>query len=149
MPGVMSLRRSLLIPAFFSRDDNSPRSLPGATWNDSRGASAAPPDWRPFFAAAGLDYARFSPAAPKWVPEGPFDARADWEGSGASQTDSVHVAGASWHGKPVWFAVIYPWSVPERAIETSKESVEVLEKAIGMGNPSEAIESGPEPGVRR
>jgi serine/threonine-protein kinase len=86
-------------------------------------ASAAPPDWRPFFAAAGLDYARFSPAAPKWVPEEPFDARADWEGSSAAQTASIHVAGASWHGKPVWFAVLYPWSVPEREIETSPYSV--------------------------
>ena len=38
---------------------------------------------------------------------------------------------------------------PERAIETSKESVEALEKAIGMGDSSEAIESRPEPGVRR
>ena len=85
------------------------------------GASAAPPDWRPLFAAAGLDYARFAPAAPKWVPEEPFDARADWEGSGASQ-HSVHVAGASWHGKPVWFAVLYPWSVPEREIEASQSS---------------------------
>ncbi len=43
MPGVMSVRRSLFMPAFFSRDATSPRSLPGATWNDSRGASTAPP----------------------------------------------------------------------------------------------------------
>ena len=56
------------------------------------------------------------------MPEGPFDARADWEGSGASPTDSVHVAGASWRGKPVWFAVLYPWSVPEREIETPEYS---------------------------
>ena len=83
------------------------------------GASAAPPDWKPLFAAAGLDDARFSPSAPKWVPEEPFDARADWEGSGASQPDlPIHVAAASWHGRPVWFAVLYPWSVPEREIET-------------------------------
>ena len=73
-------------------------------------ASAVPPDWQPFFAAAGLDPARFTPSAPKWVPDEPFDARADWE-----QTDPpVHVAAASWHGKPVWFAVLHPWSVPER-----------------------------------
>jgi hypothetical protein len=30
MPGVMSLRRSLLMPAFCSRDATSPASLPGA-----------------------------------------------------------------------------------------------------------------------
>jgi serine/threonine-protein kinase len=88
------------------------------------GASTAPPDWKPLFAAAGLDYALFSPSAPRWAPEEPFDARADWEGSGASQADPpIHVAAASWQGRPVWFAVLYPWSVPDRAIETSPYSV--------------------------
>src|SRR5262249_28119630 len=36
MPGVMPLRRSDLIPAFASRAESSPRSLPGATWKASR-----------------------------------------------------------------------------------------------------------------
>jgi hypothetical protein len=31
IPGVMPLRRSDLIPAFDSRAESSPRSLPGAT----------------------------------------------------------------------------------------------------------------------
>src|SRR6185503_5659334 len=79
---------------------------------ESSGAPAASPDWKPLFAAAGLDDARFSPSAPKWVPEAPFDARADWE------ADGVHVAAASWQGRPVWFAVIHPWSVPERETDT-------------------------------
>ena len=38
---------------------------------------------------------------------------------------------------------------PYRAIETSKESVEAINKAIGRGDATEAIESRPEPGVRR
>lgn len=38
---------------------------------------------------------------------------------------------------------------PQRAIETSEESVEAIKKAIGMGDGAEAIESRPEPGVRR
>lgn len=37
---------------------------------------------------------------------------------------------------------------PQRAIETSKESVEVL-KAIGRGDEEPALESRPEPGVPR
>ena len=83
-------------------------------------ASAAAPDWRPYFAAAGLDDERFTPSRPKWAPEEPFDSRADWEGSGASQADlPIHVAAASWHGRPVWFAVLYPWSVPEREVASS------------------------------
>src|SRR5262249_46783808 len=43
MPGVISCRRSLLMPASSSRAATSARSLPGAIWNDSRGASAASP----------------------------------------------------------------------------------------------------------
>ena len=90
---------------------------------EPREVSVAPPDWGPLFAAAGLDQARFSPSAPKWVPEEPFDARADWEGPGASQADPpIHVAAASWHGKPVWFAVLYPWSVPDWEIESAQYS---------------------------
>jgi serine/threonine protein kinase len=88
------------------------------------GATAGTPDWKPLFAAAGLDEARFSPAAPKWVPEEPFDARADWEMAGASPADPlIHVAAASWQGRPVWFAVLHPWSVPEREAGTSEFSL--------------------------
>ncbi len=87
------------------------------------GASAASPDWKPLFAAAGLDDGEFTPSPPKWVPEAPFDARADWEGPSPSQPDqSVHIAAASWRGRPVWFAVVYPWSVPEREIEIAPSS---------------------------
>jgi hypothetical protein len=86
-------------------------------------ASAAATDWKPLFAAAGLDFARFSPSEPKWVPEEPFDVRADWEAAGVSPSDPpIHVAAASWRGRPIWFAVLYPWSVPERDTETSPNS---------------------------
>jgi len=81
------------------------------------GAPAAPPDWKPLFAAAGFDDERFSPSTPKWVPDEPFDARMDWDGSLASRPDMpIHVSAAAWHGRPVSFTVISPWSVPEREI---------------------------------
>src|SRR5208283_2726740 len=38
-------------------------------------------DWRPLFAAAGLDVSRFKPTEPKWYPLAWGDARAAWEGS--------------------------------------------------------------------
>jgi serine/threonine-protein kinase len=78
------------------------------------GASTEAPDWKPLFTAAGLDLGRFSPTAPKWAPAAPFDARADWEAEG------LHVAAAAWQGRPVWFEVIYPWSAPEREVESSE-----------------------------
>src|SRR5262249_39699592 len=43
-------------------------------------ASPPAPDWKRLFVAAGLDLASFQPSAPHWLPQEPFDARADWDG---------------------------------------------------------------------
>jgi serine/threonine-protein kinase len=95
------------------------RAVPPQT--ETQGAPAAQPDWKPLFAAAGFDGARFSPSTPRWVPDEPFDARMDWDGSIAERPDqSIHVSAAAWHGRPVSFRVIRPWSVPEREVETSQ-----------------------------
>jgi serine/threonine-protein kinase len=94
------------------------RAVPPQT--ESPVASASPPDWKPLFAAAGLDDARFSPSTPRWSPDEPFDARMDWDGSIASQPDlPIHVSAAAWHGRPVSFMVLWPWSAPEREVETA------------------------------
>ena len=83
--------------------------------------SPTAPDWKPLFAAAGLDFARFSPSAPRWLPSEPFDARADWDGAYASSPDvPIHVAAASWRGRPVSFEVLGPWSLPERMQEQAQ-----------------------------
>ena len=91
---------------------------------ETKGASAEPPtapDWKPLFAAAGLDLARFSPSAPRWLPSEPFDARADWDGAYASNPEvPIHVTAASWRGRPVSFEVLGPWSLPERMQEQAQ-----------------------------
>src|SRR5262245_59508393 len=86
---------------------------------EAPGAPAAPaPDWKPLFDAAGLDFARFKPSSPRWLPAVPFDARGDWDGAYASRPNMpVHVAAAAYAGKPVSFEIIAPWSVPERMQE--------------------------------
>ena len=94
---------------------------------ESAGAPAVAPDWKPLFAAAGLDFARFSAAAPRWLPSEPFDTRADWEGAYASNPDApIHVAAAAHRGRPVFFQVIGPWSRPDRVGER--------EGAVGFGS---------------
>jgi len=94
---------------------------------ESAGAPAVAPDWKPLFAAAGLDFARFSAAAPRWLPSEPFDTRADWEGAYASNPDApIHVAAAGHRGRPVFFQVIGPWSRPDRVGER--------EGAVGFGS---------------
>ena len=88
------------------------RAVPPRT--ETQDAPAVAPDWKPLLAAAGFDYARFAPSTPKRVPEEPFDARMDWDGSIASQPElPIHVSAAAWHGKPVYFRVIWPWNAPE------------------------------------
>ena len=78
-------------------------------------ASPPKPDWQQLFPAAGLDEKRFTTAAPKWVPPVPFDDRAEWDGSSALEPSiPLHVAAAAYRGKPVYFAVIGPWTRPAR-----------------------------------
>ncbi len=74
-----------------------------------------PPDWKPLFAAAGLDPAAFSPTEPKWLPLTNTDARAAWTGSYPNAApNSLRVEAASWRGKPVYLRIIEPWTRPER-----------------------------------
>ncbi len=77
--------------------------------------SAPAPDWKPLFAAAGLDPARFTASMPRWLPSEPFDAREDWDGAYASTPNvPIHVSAAARRGRPVSFEIIGPWSRPER-----------------------------------
>ncbi len=72
---------------------------------------AAAPDWKPLFAAAGLDPARFTPSVPRWLPSEPFDARESWDGAYAESPEvPIHVDAASWRGRPVSFEIVGPWS---------------------------------------
>jgi serine/threonine-protein kinase len=83
---------------------------------DSPSSEAPAPDWSVLFAAAGLDSARFHPAAPEWTPLAWGDARAAWTGSFARQESlSVQVEAVSYRGKPVYFDLIYPWTKPDRS----------------------------------
>jgi hypothetical protein len=91
--------------------------------DDSKSSSAGP-DWSTCFAEAGLDLSRFSPAGPKWLPPVPFDGLSDWEGSQPQQPGvPLHVTAASYHGKPVYFQVIGPWSRPARMQESPQTLV--------------------------
>lgn len=71
----------------------------------------APPGsfaWSGLFQAAGLDIAQFQPAAPQWTPLANWDQRAAWTG------DRLRVEAAAWRGRPVFFRIIGPWTMPER-----------------------------------
>jgi hypothetical protein len=77
--------------------------------------SPRPPNWTALFTSAGLDMTRFAAAEPQWLPLAGFDTRAAWTGAYANAPElPLRVEAASWHGKPVFFRVIGPWSRPER-----------------------------------
>jgi len=73
-------------------------------------------DWRALFTAAGLDPARFTPSDPRWLPLTAFDARAAWNGSYPDTPQiPVRIEAAAWHGKPVYFQMVLPWTRPARS----------------------------------
>jgi serine/threonine-protein kinase len=78
-----------------------------------------PADWRPAFAAAGLDFAAFAgtPVSPRHLPPLASDARVAWEGPYPDPDgDWVRVEAASLGGSPVYFAVEFPWDAGEKAV---------------------------------
>ncbi len=72
--------------------------------------AAAPVDWKPLFAAAGLDPAQFQAAAPEWNWLEASDTRAAWTGKWPESGRELRVEAAAWRGKPVVFALIGPWT---------------------------------------
>jgi len=79
------------------------------------GAQPAAPhaDWSALLGATGLDLSRLRPTDPQWTPPYMADERAAWMGTLAGRGDvPLRIEGAAWHGKPVWFALVYPWSRP-------------------------------------
>ncbi len=73
------------------------------------------PDWGRVFAEAGLDPARWTPAAPRWVPPEYADARAAWEGEHPDFPGvSMRIEAAAYRGKPCYFQLVGPWTKPQR-----------------------------------
>jgi len=90
-----------------------------------------PADWTALLTAAGLDMTRFAPAEPHWIPLVSFDARAAWTGSYAHAPEvPLRIEAASWHGRPVDFRVIGPWSRPERMQPPNRTAGESLGPAV-------------------
>ncbi|HQR31462.1 MAG TPA: protein kinase [Blastocatellia bacterium] len=73
------------------------------------------PDWKPLFAEAGLDLARFSPTTPQWTPPGFADQQIAWQGQHPDHADvPIRVEAASWRGQPVYFRIVAPWDKARR-----------------------------------
>jgi serine/threonine-protein kinase len=78
------------------------------------------PDWPGFFAASGLNIAEFHAAVPEWAPLMPTDSRAAWTGILPGRADvPIRVEAAAFHGAPVYYRMIFPWTKPGRDTETA------------------------------
>ena len=82
---------------------------------DDAAPAETEPDWNALFAAAGLDPDRFRPVPPRWTPLGFADARAAWEGAYPDRPEvPLRVEAAAYHGRPVSFVLVGPWTWPWR-----------------------------------
>ena len=80
---------------------------------DDSPPAAINPDPAPLFRAAGLDLETFRPVPPQWTPLAATDYRAAWTGAFHDRPDEpIRVEAAWWHGKPVYFEIIGPWTKP-------------------------------------
>jgi hypothetical protein len=75
---------------------------------------ARPLDWNPLFSAAGLDASQFESTAPQWTSLASTDARVAWTGKWPGSGRPLRVEAGAWHGKPVFFHLIGPWTRPDR-----------------------------------
>src|SRR6185295_16368097 len=74
-----------------------------------------PYDWAPLFAAANLDPAKFTSVAPEWSSSVMTDTRAAWTGLYKDRADlPVRLEAASFHNRPVYFKVLWPWTPAAR-----------------------------------
>lgn len=84
------------------------------------------PDWAPLLDAARLDPALLEPAEPEWNPLVDCDLRAAWTGLYPDQPDvPIRVEAGSFAGRPVYFNVVAPWTIPSRMQETTQAQASV------------------------
>jgi hypothetical protein len=85
---------------------------------------AQPFDWKALLSAAELDAGALHAAEPEWNSLAVFDARAAWTGTWPGSQFPLRVEAAAWRGKPVYFAMIGPWTHPERMRPAEQSSGE-------------------------
>ncbi len=81
---------------------------------DETASPSTPVNWGILFQAAGLDRKEFETAQPTWAPLSAADERAAWTGKWPGTNRPVRIEAAAWHGKPVFFSLVFPWTHPDR-----------------------------------
>jgi serine/threonine-protein kinase len=79
-----------------------------------------PVDWKPAFAAAGLDPAAFTEVAPSLTPSTFADERRAWKGTLPGMSIPVTIEAAAYRGRPIMFDVVDPWTKASREPENTQ-----------------------------
>jgi serine/threonine-protein kinase len=80
---------------------------------DGEASAVTAPDWSRLFAAARLEPARFTEAAPELTPSVYADTRAAWIGPFTEKSAlRVRIEAGSYRGRPVYFNITGPWTRP-------------------------------------
>jgi hypothetical protein len=70
-----------------------------------------PTNWAALFEAAGMQMSAFTPTTPRIVPTVFADERMSWEGRLPEHPEQTfRVDAAAYHGRPVGFAIVGPWT---------------------------------------
>ena len=93
---------------------------------DETSPAVSPPDWSKLFAEAGLNIADFKAVDSRWVPDSAYDSRSAWEGTYPLRRDiPIRIEAAAFHGLPVYFEVIEPWT---KALRIEGSSLRLADK---------------------
>ena len=106
---------------------------------EAAGQVNTPPNWTLFFDAAQLDMQKFRPAEPEWTANVATDARGAWEGTWPGTGRPLRVEAAGFHGKPVFFSMLGPWSKPTDAAAAPQTAAQVAAKIVGVVTPVSLI----------
>jgi serine/threonine-protein kinase len=86
---------------------------------ESHAGPPLPPDWGLLFSQAGLDISKWTPVQPDRVPSYYADSRAAWTGAlPFGHMVPVRIEAAAFHGKPISFEIIGPWTESRRTAST-------------------------------
>jgi serine/threonine-protein kinase len=76
-------------------------------------------DWSMLFAEAGLDIRNYKEIESQWTPPFFADERKAWEGKHVDHAEiPVRIEAAAFHGRAVYFNVVFPWDKPSRQTES-------------------------------
>jgi Protein kinase domain len=94
--------------------------------------SAQPVNWSTLFAAAEIDPVELHAATPSWNSLAGSDTRAAWDGTWPGSGRRLHVEAAAWHGKPVFFSLISPWTKPDRMVAEEGSVADKANNILGL-----------------